>query len=57
MLNTALLLNISERFEAIKKETLAQMFSYEVFELFKNTFLIQHLGMAAYRGSETPENF
>ena len=56
MLNTALLLNISERFEAIKKETLAQMFSYEVFELFKNTFLIQHLGMAAYRGSETPEN-
>ena len=31
----------------IKKETLAQMFSFEFWEIFKNTFLTEHLWMTA----------
>ena len=30
---------ISKAWQFIKKETLAQVFSYEFYEIFKNTFL------------------
>ena len=32
----------------IKKETLAQVFSCEFFEISKNTFLIEHLRTTAF---------
>ena len=33
----------------IKKETLAQVFSYEFWGIFKNTFVTEHLWMTASR--------
>ena len=44
------ILGLSLRSEAcnfIKKETLAQVFSFEFYEIFKNTFFTEHLWTTA----------
>ena len=41
----------------IKKETLAQVFSCEFYEIYKNTFFTEHLWATASFNSATPDEF
>ena len=41
------ILNKPEAYNFVEKKALAQVFSHEFFDIFKNNFFIEYLGMAA----------
>ena len=41
------ILNKPEAYSFVEKKALAQVFSHEFFDIFKNNFFIEYLGMAA----------
>ena len=45
----SLLIKLPEACNFIKKETLAQVFSFEFCEIFKNTFFTEHIWATASR--------
>ena len=49
--------SVSESYNFIKKETLAQMFSSEFWEISKNTFFIEHLRWLLLKGRLMPTGY